>query len=82
MYVEKILKNRKMGKCLYKTGGIAGVHKMKEKYTTIESEAAVSSAQSKERSTAVNRLIILTASMCFIYNVDFRNLVKYNDLGV
>lgn len=55
---------------------------MKEVDTVDESKPAAFSILSEEGRTMMRKLVKATASSCFNYNVDLRNLIEVHELGV
>lgn len=79
VYVSKKLKNRKTGKSSLEMGACEGVHDIKEENIADESEPAASSTLTEEWKTAMSKLVRAMAILCFIYEVDFNNLMKEHE---
>lgn len=56
-------------------GAGAGIHDMKEE-TVNEIEPEAPPTLSKEKRTAMNKLLKATTQLCSVYNVEFRNLAE------
>lgn len=82
LYAENILWKRKLRTLSLETDADAGVENMKEEDIVQKSDSAASSTVSETRWIELSKLVIAIAGLCFIYNLNVRNLVEEHELGI
>lgn len=82
MHVQRTLKNMKITKPSMETEPEIGAHDINERDIVDETKSAVLLTLTEKKKTVMSKLLKAMTLLCFIYDIDFKKLVKKSNSGI